>query len=68
MQVVFCLLLVVTIRQTLLPKFEEAFEKQYERNGEILATVFAVVGPNAEEAVALFREWMNNKGFKRTSG
>jgi len=47
---------------------EETLEKNFTRDGEILCSVFAIVGPNAEEMTGLFREWMASKGYQRHVG
>jgi hypothetical protein len=46
----------------------ELFEKNYIKNGKVLATVFCVVGKHAEELTALVREWMTKEGFKKNEG
>lgn len=48
---------------------QEMFEKNFHRNadGKILCSVFAIVGPLAEELTGMVREWANTKGMKRTS-
>jgi hypothetical protein len=46
---------------------EELFEKNFIKNGEILVSIFAIIGPNAPEMTALFREWAMGSGFKRHS-
>ncbi len=45
---------------------EEMFEKNFiKADGKIHCSVFAVIGPNAEEFTALVREWATKSGFKR---
>lgn len=43
----------------------ECFEKNYIKNGEILATVFCFVGPHASEMTAMVREHLSHYGFHR---
>ena len=45
----------------------ELFEKNFVRDGEILCSVFAIVGPNAEELTGMVREWAHSKGLKQQS-
>jgi hypothetical protein len=45
----------------------ETLEKNYIlKNGSIHASVFVIVGENAEEMTGLVREWFASKGLKRT--
>lgn len=46
---------------------EEMLEKNFIKEGEILVSVFCVIGPSAGEMTALIREWASAKGMKRTS-
>lgn len=46
---------------------QEMFEKNYILHDKIHASVFAIIGPHAEEMTALFREWATAKGFKRNT-
>lgn len=44
---------------------EEVFEKNFIKDGEIVVSVFCIVGSNAAEMTALVREWLQHSGFKR---
>ena len=47
---------------------EEMFEKNYvNKDGDIVCSVWCIVGPNAAELTAMVREWANNSGFHRTT-
>lgn len=45
----------------------ECFEKNFIKNGEILASVFCFVGPQAAEMTALIRQQLDHFGFRRDS-
>jgi hypothetical protein len=43
----------------------ECFEKNYIKDGRIVATVLCFVGQHAEEMTAMVREQLNHYGFHR---
>jgi len=43
----------------------ECFEKNYVKDGDILASVFCFVGPHASEMTAMIREQLDHFGFRR---
>jgi uncharacterized protein YkuJ len=42
----------------------EVFEKNFEKNGKILCSVFCIVGPNAEAFNRAVNRWLDRNGFK----
>jgi hypothetical protein len=45
----------------------DIFEKNLVRNGEVQATVWCLLGENAEEFNIMARTWLKKKGYKLDS-
>ena len=58
--------------QGLLDHLDATGEEMFEKNlilpdGSIAASVFVIIGDNAEELTGLVREWASKNGMKRRS-
>ncbi len=42
----------------------EVFNKNFEKNGEAICSVWCIIGDNAEEFRAMIVKWLEKKGFK----
>ena len=41
----------------------EVFEKNFEKDGRAICTVWCVVGPNAQSFRDMVRQWLSKNGF-----
>ncbi len=41
----------------------EVFEKNFEKRGEVVCSVWCIVGPNAQKFRDMVREWLASEGF-----
>ena len=43
----------------------ELFEKNFEKGGRVVCTVFCMIGPNAQDFNDMVKQWLDDNGFKR---
>lgn len=42
----------------------EVFEKNFIKRGEVVCSVWCIIGDNAEEFAEMVRRWLADRGFK----